>query len=94
MEGSPADQEEDGSRFGQSGSVRHVATKPRPASNSPAVAVRGVCIDAELNQKLDDLGVAGADGVVQRCDALIVRPARVVHLQTVQTVLLIHGGRL
>lgn len=68
--------------------------RPPPASNSPAIAVRGVRIHAELDQKLDDLGVAGADGVMQRCDALIVRPAGVVHLQTVRTVLLIQGGRL
>lgn len=50
-------------------------------SNSPSVAVCSVGIDTELNQKLDDLRVAGADGVVQRRDALIVRHAGVVHLQ-------------
>lgn len=50
-------------------------------SNSPAVAVGSVGVDTELNQKLDDLGVAGADGIVQRRDALVVRHAGVVHLQ-------------
>ena len=50
-------------------------------SNSPAVAVCSVGVDTVLNQKLDDLGVTGADGVVQRRDALIVGHAGVVHLQ-------------
>lgn len=50
-------------------------------SDSPAVAVRSVGVDAVLDQKLDDLGVAGADGVVQRRDALVVGHAGVVHLQ-------------
>lgn len=53
----------------------------RRCRDSPAVAVGGVGVDPELHQKLDDLGVAGADGVVQRRDALVVRRARVVHLQ-------------
>lgn len=58
-------------------------TGPRccSGSNSPAVAVGSISVDTELNQKLDDLRVAGADSVVQRRDALIVGHAGVVHLQ-------------
>lgn len=47
----------------------------------PAVAVGGVGVDAKLDQELDDVGVSGADGVVQRGDALVVGRAGVVHLQ-------------
>lgn len=46
----------------------------------PAIAVGGVSIDAKLDQELDDLGVSGTDGVVQRGDALVIRRAGIVHL--------------
>lgn len=48
--------------------------------NSPSVTVSSVYIDAKLNQKLDDLGVAGTDGVVESGDAFIVRLAGILHL--------------
>lgn len=48
--------------------------------NPPSVTVSSVYIDAKLNQELDDLGVAGADGVVESGDAFIVRLAGILHL--------------
>lgn len=50
-------------------------------SDSPAVTVGSIDVDAKLNQKLDNFSVAGTDSVVQRCNALVVRHAGVVHLQ-------------
>lgn len=52
------------------------------SGNSPAITVSGVDIDAKLNQEPDDVGVTGADGVVQRCDALVIGLTGVVHLGT------------
>lgn len=60
-----------------------------PRTCSPAVAVGSVNIDAKLNQKLDNLSVAGTDGVVQRCDALVIRHAGVLHLQDTHVNILI-----
>lgn len=51
---------------------------------SPAVAVGSINIDTKLNQKLDNLGVAGTNGVVQSRDALVVRHTRVIHLKDTQ----------
>lgn len=48
--------------------------------NSPSIAVSGVYVDAKLNQKLDDLGVAGTDGVVQSGDAFVIGLTGILHL--------------
>lgn len=47
---------------------------------SPSVAVSSVYIDAKLDEKLDNLGVAGTDGVVQSGDAFIVRLTGILNL--------------
>lgn len=49
-------------------------------NNAPSVAVLRIDVAAELDEELDDLEVAGADGVVQGGDALVVGRARVGHL--------------
>lgn len=48
--------------------------------NSPSITVSSVYIDAKLNQKLDDLGMAGTDGVVQSGDAFIIRLTGILNL--------------
>lgn len=47
----------------------------------PAVTVSSINVDAKLNQKLDDLCVSGAHGVVQSSDAFIVGLTGILHLQ-------------
>lgn len=48
---------------------------------SPPVAVSSIYVHAKLHQELHDLRVAGAHGVVERRDALVVGQARVLHLE-------------
>lgn len=48
--------------------------------NSPSITVSSVYVDAKLNKKLDDLGVAGTDGVVQSSDAFIIRLTGILNL--------------
>lgn len=48
--------------------------------NSPSITVSSVYIDAKLNQKLDDLGMAGTDSIVQSGDAFIIRLTGILNL--------------
>ena len=59
---------------------------PRLRCHSPAVAVGRVDVAAELDEVLDDVEVSGADGVVQRRDALVIRLRRVRHLQAADVI--------
>lgn len=70
-----------GSREASGGQKGILAAMLAVASHLPPIAVGGVSIDAKLDQELDDLGVSGANGVVQRGDALVVGCAGIVHLQ-------------
>lgn len=48
---------------------------------SPPVAVSSIYVHTKLHQELHYLRVAGAHGVVERRDALVVGQARVLHLE-------------
>lgn len=50
------------------------------ALDLPAITVSSVGIDSKLDQELDDLGVPGTDGVMQRGDTLVIRRAGIFHL--------------
>lgn len=50
------------------------------ALHLPAITVSSVGINSKLDQELDNLGVSGTDGVMQRGDALVIRRARIFHL--------------
>lgn len=60
-------------------------TRRRPALgvtfDSPSVAVGSVDVHAKVQQELDYVVVSGTDGVVQRCDALVVGSAGILHLK-------------
>ena len=49
-------------------------------ANSPSIAILSIDVAAELDEELDDLEVARADGIVKSGDALVVGRARIGHL--------------
>lgn len=46
----------------------------------PAITVRSIDVDPKLHKELDNVGMPGADGVVQGSDALVIGLAGVLHL--------------
>lgn len=57
------------------------SSAPTHPGASPAVTVGGVHVDPEVQQEPHDVVVAGADGVMQGGDALVVGLAGVLHLR-------------
>lgn len=49
---------------------------------SPPITVSSIYVHTKLHQELHNLRVAGAHGVVERGDALVVGQARVLHLES------------
>ena len=57
-----------------------VVTGGGAVKRSPTVRVLDVHVAAKLHEELDDVEVAGADGVVEGGDALVIVGAGVGHL--------------